>query len=140
MGQVRLPTPVKYFCALLIAPSISQPDVEAALEPVFGPVTHRSPSLSFTQTTYYEREMGVGLVRSYIAFEPLRSMGEDSISSVYHLVLILDAWMRGLHTTECSALHGRAGRGISCSSCSGRTGSGFSPVRTPTRSRRSRLE
>ena len=41
-----------------------------------GHSAHRSPIVPFTQTTYYEREMGAELMRSYIAFEPLRHMDE----------------------------------------------------------------
>lgn len=93
MAQVRVPTPVKYFCALLIAPSITQSDVETVLEREFGPVTHRSPTLPFTQTTYYEDEMGTALMRSYIAFSPLRSM--DKLAAAKHMTNKLEQqWVR----------------------------------------------
>ena len=70
MGQVRIPAPIKFFCGLLMAPAVSQVEVELALEPAFGPVVLRSPRLPFTQTSYYEREMGSQLMRCYVAFEP----------------------------------------------------------------------
>lgn len=76
MGQVRNPAPVKFFCGLLMAPAIPQVEVEHALEHAFGPVVLRSPLLPFTQTSYYEQEMGSQLLRRYIAFEPLRGVGE----------------------------------------------------------------
>ena len=76
MGQVRSPVPVKFFCGLLLTPAISQHEVEYMLEPAFGPVVLRSPLMPFTQTSYYEREMGDQLMRCYIAFKPLRSKGE----------------------------------------------------------------
>ena len=76
MGQVRIPAPVKFFCGLLTAPAISQDEVERELEPAFGPVVLRSPLMPFTQTSYYEREMGGQLMRCYVAFEPLRSVSE----------------------------------------------------------------
>jgi hypothetical protein len=83
MGQVRLPAPVKFFCGLLMAPAISQVQVEHALEPAFGPVVLRSSRLPFTQTSYYEREMGGQLMRCYVAFEPLRGVSE--LAAAKHL-------------------------------------------------------
>jgi hypothetical protein len=71
MGAVHLPAPVKLFCALLLAPGISYGDVATVLEQTFGAITLRSVPQPFTQTTYYEREMGKGLTRVYIAFDPL---------------------------------------------------------------------
>jgi hypothetical protein len=76
MGRVRTPMQVMYFCALLHAPSISQIDVETALETQFGPIMLRSVPVPFVQTTYYEREMGSGLTRVYLGFSPLRSMSD----------------------------------------------------------------
>jgi hypothetical protein len=76
MGQVQIPAPVKFFCGLLMGPTISQDEVEHTLEPVFGPVVSRSALMPFTQTSYYEREMGGLLVRCYVAFKPLRSVSE----------------------------------------------------------------
>ncbi len=76
MGRVRPPVPVIYFCALLHAPSIAQAEVESVLEVHFGSIVFRSANIPFTQTTYYEREMGSNLTRLYLGFAPLRSMGD----------------------------------------------------------------
>lgn len=76
MGRIRQPMLVIYFCALLRAPSVSQAEVETALEARFGPILLRSSDLPFTQTTYYEREMGTELMRTYLGFAPLRNMGD----------------------------------------------------------------
>ena len=76
MGQVRTPARVKFFCGLLLAPTVSHHEIETALEQVFGPIIAHSAVMPFTQTTYYEREMGPGLARYYVAFEPLRDMEE----------------------------------------------------------------
>ncbi len=83
MGQVREPAPVKYFCGLLLAPAICQKEVEAALEQTFGAVAFRSPATLFTQTSYYEREMGQSLTRCYLGFEPLR--GVDRLAALKHV-------------------------------------------------------
>ncbi len=82
MGRLRTPVHVKLFCALLYAPTVSLADIEAVLQETFGPVTSRSPALPFTQTTYYQREMGPALTRCYIAFSPLHSM--SALAAVKH--------------------------------------------------------
>ena len=71
MGTVHYPAAVKLFCALLVAPTFSLSDLEAALEQTWGPIVLRSTPTSFTQTTYYKSEMGEGLTRFYVAFDPL---------------------------------------------------------------------
>lgn len=71
MGTVHYPAAVKLFCALLVAPTFSLSDIEAALEQTWGPIVLRSTPTSFTQTTYYKSEMGEGLTRFYVAFDPL---------------------------------------------------------------------
>jgi hypothetical protein len=65
-----------------MAPSVSSGTVETVLEQTFGPLTLRSVSIPFTQTTYYQHEMGEGLTRVYIAFDPLISMAE--LATVKH--------------------------------------------------------
>jgi hypothetical protein len=47
----------------------------AALTERFGPVAATTDARPFTETTYYEREMGPGLLRSYLAFERLVDPG-----------------------------------------------------------------
>jgi len=36
-----------------------------------GPIEEKTPPALFTHTTYYDREMGEGLMRSFILFSPL---------------------------------------------------------------------
>ncbi len=76
MGRVRRPMQVIYFCALLRAPSLPQDHVETVLEAHFGPIILRSEAIPFVQTAYYEREMGSGLMRTYLGFAPLRNMSD----------------------------------------------------------------
>ena len=82
MGVVRSPSQVKLFCALLLAPSVPQHEVEAELEHTFGTIVLRSTPLPFTQTTYYHREMGQDLLRSYVAFGPLVNIAD--LAAVKH--------------------------------------------------------
>jgi hypothetical protein len=71
VGVVRLVPPVKLFCALLLSTTVSREEIEQTLQGHFGPIVLRSDPLPFTQTTYYDREMGQGLTRLYMAFGPL---------------------------------------------------------------------
>ncbi|MGQ4809025.1 hypothetical protein NKDENANG_02420 [Candidatus Entotheonellaceae bacterium PAL068K] len=76
MGTLRLASPVKLFCALLLCPTLSLDKVEERLQQQFGAIVLRSQPSPFTQTTYYQREMGEGLIRQYVAFEPLIARAE----------------------------------------------------------------
>jgi len=89
MGSVRLPAQVQLFCALLVAPTVSLHEVEAVLAQTYGPIVLRTPPLPFTQTTYYEREMGPDLSRLYMAFEPLINMA--ALATVKHTAHRLEA-------------------------------------------------
>lgn len=82
MDMVRAPAKVKLFCAILLAPDVSLSVVETTLEQSFGPIVLRSPSLPFTQTTYYEREMGPSLTRCYVAFDACVAM--DTLATIKH--------------------------------------------------------
>jgi len=82
MGSLRPPAQVKLFCALLIAPAISLNEVETVLAQTYGTIVLRSAPLPFTQTTYYEREMGPHLTRLYVAFDPLISIA--ALATVKH--------------------------------------------------------
>lgn len=88
MGTVRRPARVQLFCALLLAPSTSLTEVEAMLQPHFGPIVLRSQALPFTQSTYYRREMGVDLTRLYVAFAPLIRMAE--LATIKHTTNALE--------------------------------------------------
>jgi Domain of unknown function (DUF4416) len=76
MGVVQYPAQVKLFCGLLVAPAVSQSDVEDVLQQHFGTIILRSQAFPFLQTSYYTREMGEGLTRLFLAFAPLISIPE----------------------------------------------------------------
>jgi hypothetical protein len=73
MGVPREPKPVKYFIALLSSDPSLITAIEGALTAVLGAVDARSEVLSWTASTYYEKEMGPGLLRRFVAFESLAS-------------------------------------------------------------------
>ena len=75
MGIPREPKPVKYFIALLSSEPGLITTVEDALTTIFGAIDARSEILSWTASTYYETEMGAGLLRRFVSFEPLASPG-----------------------------------------------------------------
>lgn len=80
MGTVHYPAAVKLFCALLVAPTCSVSEVETAVEQTWGHIVLRSMPMSFTQTTYYTSEMGAGLTRFYVAFDPLIHSAELALA------------------------------------------------------------
>jgi Domain of unknown function (DUF4416) len=73
MGIPKEPKPVKYFVAFLT----SEPDLldtaEKDLTAIFGAVENRSEIIPWNLSNYYEREMGCGLLRRFVSFEPLAS-------------------------------------------------------------------
>ena len=89
MGRVHLPPPVQFFCALLLSPTITLDEVEATLAQRYGPIILRSSPIPFTQTTYYQREMGAELTRTYIAFQFLIDLRE--LATVKHTTNRLEA-------------------------------------------------
>jgi hypothetical protein len=67
------PTPAKYFAGLLSSDVGLLDRVETDLFDCFGPVENRSATTPWTESRFYEREMGDNLVRRFISFAPLRS-------------------------------------------------------------------
>jgi hypothetical protein len=89
MGTVQPPAQVKLFCALLVAPILSLDEIETVLAEIFGSIVLRSTPMPFTQTTYYEREMGANVTRLYVAFDPLISIA--ALAAVKHMTNWLEA-------------------------------------------------
>ncbi|HUK41873.1 MAG TPA: DUF4416 family protein [Candidatus Acidoferrales bacterium] len=75
MGIPREPKPVKYFIALLSSEPGLISAIEGSLTAILGTIDARSEILPWTASTYYEKEMGAGLLRSFVAFECLGSPG-----------------------------------------------------------------
>jgi hypothetical protein len=59
---------VKLFIAVLSAPTVELEYVAQLTSEVFGSVEYRGPRRPFDVTTYYEDEMGPGLVRYILGF------------------------------------------------------------------------
>jgi len=76
MGTPREPKPAKYFVALLLSDSELLTVVESDLAAILGVVDNRSEILPWTASNFYEKEMGAGLLRRFLSFEPLASPGE----------------------------------------------------------------
>jgi Domain of unknown function (DUF4416) len=89
MGTVHPPAQVKLFCALLVAPTLPIDEIETVLAQTYGAIMLRSTPMPFTQTTYYEREMGANLIRLYMAFDPLVSIA--TLATVKHTTNRLEA-------------------------------------------------
>lgn len=78
MGTPRAPEPVILFCGLLASDAAVLDRVIELLGTWFGNVLLRSPSFPFDFTDYYEREMGRGLVRQFVAFAEETDVGRLS--------------------------------------------------------------
>ena len=76
MGIAREAGPVKYFVALLSSDTDLLPRVETDLTRILGAIDARSEILPWTVSKFYEKEMGCGLVRRFVSFEPLASPGK----------------------------------------------------------------
>jgi len=85
VGQIRSnATEALLFFALFSKSSEVLDIAEQKLSTNFGPITFRSPRFLFDDTKYYERTMGAGIQKEWIAFDRLidqASLGEIKIQS-----------------------------------------------------------
>jgi hypothetical protein len=80
MGTPGEAKPVKLFVALLACDEELFPPVESDLSALFGPVESASEKFSWSVSDYYEREMGPGLLRRFVAFVTL--VAPDALSEI----------------------------------------------------------
>src|SRR5438093_13567664 len=73
MGTPREPKPAKYFVALLLSDSELLAIVETDLAAIFGFIEARSEIFPWSLYRFYDEEMGSGLLRRFVSFEPLAS-------------------------------------------------------------------
>jgi hypothetical protein len=73
MGTPREPKAVKYFVGMMSAEIDLLSAVETDLSAVLGGVEERSEIRPWMVSRFYEREMGSGLMRRFLSFEPLLS-------------------------------------------------------------------
>ena len=71
MGAIRNLVPVKLFIGVLVSDAKLIPEVEGRLVHAYGPADHRSPTIQFNFTNYYEPEMGSVIDRVFFSFERL---------------------------------------------------------------------
>lgn len=79
MGTVREATPAKLFTAVMHPPDVDTSPLLAQLADRYGKVDFRSAPYLFG-STYYEAEMGPGLVKFFVSFGPL--FPQDRLSGV----------------------------------------------------------
>jgi hypothetical protein len=73
MGTAREPKPAKYFVALLSADKDLLTAVENDVSSVLSEIDGRSETVSWAASNFYEKEMGPGLLRRFVACAELRS-------------------------------------------------------------------
>ncbi len=76
MGNITIPHKVMLFTGLLYNNSVKQCFIIDLLAGMFGDIIYTSKKFIFTETDYYEKEMGAELGRFYIAFDKLIEIEE----------------------------------------------------------------
>ena len=71
MGRIVRNQPVKLICGLLFKDEAWADKAITILRRYFGEVDFQSESVPFTQTAYYEKELGPCLFRKFLAFRRL---------------------------------------------------------------------
>ena len=71
MGTIKLPPPVQFFASIIFNDSGILSDVEAEVAARIGSIEERTDFMPFTQSGYYDPEMGAGLMRRFLLFSPL---------------------------------------------------------------------
>ena len=71
MGKIRPPSPVRFFASLIFGAAGVPSGVEEELRRLVGPIEERTVPAPFSQSSYYCPEMGQGLQRYFVLFEPL---------------------------------------------------------------------
>lgn len=75
MSIPREPQPAKFILSILSADWKSfWPQLQGELENELGEIDYLSPEIPFTQTTYYNAEMGFPIFRRLLGFANLRTM------------------------------------------------------------------
>ncbi len=80
MGRVVYPKPVALIMALMANTLSRLEEIKAPLVEEFGSVELESETYPFTYSSYYEKEMGKGLIKQFVSFAELIEM--DSLSRI----------------------------------------------------------
>ena len=79
MGAIREAAPAKLFMAVMHGPDFDPAPLLGRLAAAYGPVDFRCDPYPFG-SSYYEEEMGPGLVKFFVSFEPL--IGQERLARV----------------------------------------------------------
>ncbi len=82
MGRVREPQKVLLFSGIITQKDYAEIAVEI-LRNTFGDIALSTPYIPFIHTDYYEKEMGKGLLRKWVAFSKL--IYPHEISDIKHI-------------------------------------------------------
>ncbi len=80
MAVIQPFPPAKLVCGIIAGSDALLDRAEAALAGLYGPVDARSGTFPFDFSDYYEPQMGPGLRRGFVSFEPL--VLPDSLSGI----------------------------------------------------------
>lgn len=75
MGAPTDPLPVKLILGLIYSPQGSVREALSDMIERYGPLDEECEPFTFESTTYYEEEMGRGLMRRFVSFDYLIPMG-----------------------------------------------------------------
>lgn len=96
MGTPIEPKSVKLLVALLCNHDSLFPSVEGELRALFGSIDTASLIYRWTVSSYYEKEMGPGLLRRFVSFGPLISPDRlPEIKAMAHDVEAIHYWVEG---------------------------------------------
>jgi len=76
MGQEGKFPPEKLIIPLLYSQESRLPSLYSELKKLFGPLDYTSQEISFSYSSYYDKEMGPGIRRIFLGFENLIDPGE----------------------------------------------------------------
>lgn len=95
MSIPAIPKPAKAFLSVLGARwEEFWPDLRPRLEDVLGPIDYESEPIPFTQTSYYDAELGTPILRRILTFAPPLDM--DRLAEIKHATNALEReWANG---------------------------------------------
>jgi hypothetical protein len=100
VGEIRPVVPVKYFCGILYSKEIEDLEVLACLEKHWGVISLVSDIFPFEWTSYYTKEMGVGLQRRFVGFKELAFP-----ECLVEFKLLTNALEKGFKSSQIRALN-----------------------------------
>ncbi len=78
--DLKIPPRGLLVTGLIYSPEVEISTIKENLELEFGPIMFEAGPVAFTWTKYYEKEMGQGLLRHFIAFDSL--VPQDTLAQI----------------------------------------------------------